>query len=236
MKRKKNARARAAGLAFLIVAAGGLAIDAALAEDGGYTAPPKGFQITWKRTIRDGGKVTSDTVIHRITASKGDEVIYKVVEKGGDEVRLLRGIFSYAYWRPDEGWAEYKFDKARIRGLWPLKAGKEANVAMNFGYGVAKTEAAARQKWAHSETGIILYKVLRHETVTVPAGTFDTVVIQRDRSFTKLADKKTEGHRRTAWFAPSLGYVVKQVIVYEPNNPKSRATTIEAVKIERPGK
>lgn len=236
MKSKKNARLRAAGLAFVIIAAGGFAIDAALAQGHGYAAPPTGFQITWKRTIRDGGKVTSDTVIHRITASKGDEVIYKVVEKGGDEVRLLRGIFSYAYWRPDAGWAEYKFDKAAIRGLWPLKAGKEAKVSMTYGYGLAKTEAEGRKKWAHTETGSIHYKVLRREKVTVAAGTFDTVVIQRDRSFTKLADKKTEAHRRTAWFAPSLGYVVKQVIVYKPGTPKSRTTTIEAVKIERPGR
>jgi hypothetical protein len=236
MTRILTSRRGAAGLAFLIVTAGGVAIDAALAEDGGYTAPPKGLQITWMRTVRDGGKVTRDTVIHRITASKGDEVIYKVVETGGDEVRLLRGIFSYAYWRPGEGWAEYKFDKAPIRKLWPLTAGKEANVAMIFGYGVAKTEAAARQKWARSETGIILYKVLRHEKVTVPAGTFDTVVIQRDRRFVKLADKTADSHRRTAWFAPSLGYVVKQVIQYEPGNAKRRTTTIEATKIERPGK
>jgi len=236
MRRILKSRKGAAGLAFFIIAAGGSAIDAALAEDGGYTAPPKGFQITWKRTIRDGGKMTSDTVIHRITASKGDEVIYQVVEKGGDEVRLLRGIFSYAYWRPDAGWAEYKFDKAAIRGLWPLKPGKDAKVQMTYGYGLAKTEAAARKKWAHTETGSIHYKVLRRENVTVAAGTFDTVVIQRDRSFTKMADKKTEAHRRTAWFAPSLGYVVKQVIAYEPDNPKSRMTTIEAVKIEQPGK
>jgi len=236
MRQILMSRRGAAGLAFLIIAGGGIAIDAALAEDGGYTAPPKGFQITWTRTIRDGGKVKRDTVVHRITASKGDEVIYKVVETGGDEVRLLRGIVSYAYWRPGQGWGEYKFDKAAIRKLWPLTDGKDAKVPMTYGYGLAKTEAAARKKWTRSETGSIHYTVLRREKVTVPAGTFDTVVIQRDRSFTKLADKKTDSHRRTAWFAPSLGYVVKQVIQYEPGNPKARTTTIEAAKIARPGR
>ena len=229
-------RRGAAGLAFFVIVAGGIAIDAALAQDGSYTAPPKGFQITWTRTVSDGGKVTRDTLVHRVTASKGDEVIYKVVEKDGDEVRLLRGIFSYAYWRPEQGWAEYKFDKAAIRALWPLKPGKQARVKMEYGYGLAKTEADGKKTWARTETGSIHYKVLRREKVTVPAGTFDTVMIQRDRSFTKLADKKTESHRRTAWFAPSLGYVVKQVIVYRPGNPKSRTTTIEAVKIEQPGR
>lgn len=236
MTRIGQARLRAAGRALIVLAVSGAPITAVQAEDGGYKAPPEGLQITWSREVRDGDKVTRDTVVHRIVSSKGDEVLYKVVEKGGDEVRLLRGIFSYAYWRPDEGWAAYKFDKNAIRALWPLKAGKQTKVAMIFGYGVAKTEAEAKKKWARSETGSIQYTVLRREKVTTPAGTFDAFVIQRDRSFTKLSDKKTYLQRRTAWFAPSLGYVVKQVIDYEPGQPKGRDVVIEAAKIEQPGK
>jgi hypothetical protein len=231
-----RARLSAAGLALIVLAAGAAPIAIAQAEDGGYTAPPTGFQITWTRVIRDGGKVTRGTLVHKVIASRGDEVTYKVVEPGGDEVRLLRGIFSYAYWRPDRGWAEYKFDKAAIRALWPLTPGKEAKVAMRYGYGLAKTEADARKKWGASETGSIHYKVLRREKVTTQAGTFDTVVIQRDRNFVRLADKSVAKSRRTAWLAPSLGYVVKQVVVYELGNPKSRRMTLEAASIKRPAK
>ena len=232
MNSMNGARGRITGLALIFAALGTVPATTARAEDGAYKAPPVGFQITWKREIRQGEKYTVGPLIHSVTAAKGDEVVYKVVEPGGDVVRLLRGIFSYAFWRPGKGWAEYKFDKAAIRALWPLKPGNEAKVAMKFGFGLAKTEEVARKKWAHSETGSIHFKVLRRAKVTTPAGTFDAFVIQRDRRFTKLADKKTDSHRRVAWFVPSLGYVVKQVVTYQPANPKGRRTTIEAMQIE----
>jgi hypothetical protein len=236
MTRILTSRRGAAGLAFLIVMAGGVAIDAALAEDGGYQAPPKGFQITWTRTIRDGGKVTRSALTHSVVAVSGDEVVYKVEEPGGDRVHLLRGIFSHAFWRPGTGWAEYKFDKAAIRALWPLMPGNQARVKMEYGYGLAKTEADGKKKWARTETGSIHYTVLRREKVTTPAGSFDAFVIQRDRHFTKLDDKKIIASRRIGWLAPSLGYVVKQVVFYEPANPKGRQMTLEAASIKRSSK
>jgi len=235
MKNKTGWRNRIIGLG-LAAAALSLGSAATLhAEDSAYMAPPKGFQVTWKRVIREGGRSSSGTLVHAVTSSKGDEVVYKVVEPGGDEVRLLRGIFSYAFWRPNQGWAEYKFDKEAIRGLWPLKVGKEAVVKMQFGFGLAKTEDAARKKWTHTETGTIHYRVLRRENVTTLAGTFDAFVIQRDRTFTKHEDQTTDSHSRVAWFVPSLGYVVKQIVIYKPGNPKSRRTTIEALRIVKPG-
>jgi hypothetical protein len=236
MRRSTGAPGRVIGPALLAAVLSLGCGLAARAENGAYTAPPKGFRITWTREINDGGKVTRDTLMHSIIASKGDEVVYKVEEPGGDEVRLLRGIFSYAVWRPERGWAEHRFDKAAIRGLWPLEPGKQATVAMRYGYGLAKTQAAAQQKWAHTETGSIHYTVLRRERVATPAGTFDAFVIQRDRHFTRLADKRTVAHRRIGWFAPKLGYVVKQVVIYEVGNPKSRRMTLAAAAIKQPGK
>jgi len=103
MKNKNGWRGQIAGLALTAVVLGLGPVSMLRAEDGTYAAPPKGFQITWKREIREGDKVKSGTLVHRVTSSKDDEVIYKVIEPGGDVVRLLRGIFSYAYWRPDTG-------------------------------------------------------------------------------------------------------------------------------------
>ena len=127
---------------------------------------------------------TKEGFRHRVLRVDGDELLYKVgsLDKyDGDEVRLLRGIFSWAYWRPGQGWVEFKFDRAAIRKLWPLKPGNEARVKMRYGYGLGKTIGEARKKWKETEAGEIRYKVLRREKVTVPAGTFDTFVIERIR-------------------------------------------------------
>lgn len=51
-------------------------------------------------------------------------------------------------------------------------------------------------------------EVLRRQTVTVGAGTFETFVIE---SFTELSGRSNGTHRSTTWFAPDLGLAVRKV-------------------------
>lgn len=220
--------------AFMILAAG-----VAHSESGaGYSAPPKGLVLSWSRTDKAGGKTVTGSIIHRVLSAGGDEVLYNVSSPGkydGDEVRLFRGIFSYAFWRPGKGWVEFKFDRAAIAKLWPLKVGNKARVAMRFGYGLGKTVAAAKVRWKVTEIGEIHYRVLRRERVTVPAGTFDTFVIQRTRRFRKFDGKKFFSQRRVGWLAPKLGYIVKQTLQIGPKGPKAKSSVLQLVSVKQPG-
>jgi hypothetical protein len=74
--------------------------------------------------------------------------------------------------------------------FWPLQVGKE--VTFNYGAG-SPLHVTAR--------------VLRTETITVPAGTFFTYVVER-RSHPSADFSESVS---TFWYAPSVGAVVKQV-------------------------
>jgi len=206
-----------------------------------YTPPPKGLELTWSRSFAAGGKTATETFQHRVVRAQKDEVLYQVISKddgNGDRVRLFGGLFSYAYWRPGVAWVEYKFDRAMFRKLWPLAPGKETRVKMRFGYGEGKTIAQAKANWKETEVGEIHYRVLRREKVTVPAGTFDAFVIERNRRFTRHGDGKSKGRviiqRRVGWLVPKLGYVVKQTVRKGPAKPKAKISVLQVISVKRP--
>jgi hypothetical protein len=234
MTRQRRQAVPLAGLAgaLALVGAAGCAQVEPVA---GYTPPPKGFKVILKRQYPKDGKPVTARLVHTVLKSNGEEVLYGVTSDGaanGDRVHLFRGIFSYAYHRPGQGWAEHKFDRAALRGLWPLAPGREATVKMQFGYGAAKTLAAAKADWHVTETGTIHFRILRRETVTTPQGAYDTFVIQRDARFTTVDGRRVNVQRRTAWFAPKLGYIVRQTVRTGPEGPAARRSRIDLVAVE----
>ena len=201
----------------------------------GYTPPPKGFVIGFERTFDKDGKPTKERFSHTVIASQGEEVTYRVDSRdaaNGDRVQLFRGIFSYAFFRAGEGWVEYKFDRAALRSLWPLRAGKRATIQMKYGFGLGKTLEAGKAAWKVTETGSIDYRVLRQEKVTTPMGTFHAYLIQRDRKFVTVAEKRTGIQRRIGWFVPELGYVVRQTVRRGPASANATPSRLEVVEIK----
>lgn len=96
-----------------------------------------------------------------------------------------------------------------IAEFWPLQVGK--SISFNYGSNdVISVEA----------------RVLRTETITVPAGTFYTYVIQRRShpvsSFSESVD--------TFWYAPSVGTIVKAAIY----GPGAGVRPFEAVSVVLP--
>ena len=207
-----------------------------------FAAPPVGTVLHFERPA--GGKPFAFQ--HKIVDVSGDELVYHVVNESSnptnDQVRLYRGIFSYAFWRPGGGWVEYKFDRSQVAPLWPLKVGNTVVFPVTFGYAEAKTEAEGKKGWKATERGQMTFTVRRQERITVPAGTFDTFVIHRVRNFTRVAPP----HRRLAvervsWYAPKLGYVVRQttqnlrVSRGGQLTPAGAVTVFELQRIDRPG-
>lgn len=88
----------------------------------------------------------------------------------------------------EEG-GDVSYSRRAVEGFWPLRVGKSETI--NY-----STSGGARE---------MNWKVLRTETVTVPAGTFYTYVIQH-------LDRAMDGHYEaveTSWYAPELGYFVR---------------------------
>ncbi len=82
-----------------------------------------------------------------------------------------------------------------LRRLWPLRVGNSVSFTATV-----SIERHLRET----------YRVVRHELVTVPAGTFDAFVIEWE---SVGQDQYTNGYHETAtfWYAPEVGYVVKTV-------------------------
>ncbi|HEV3176149.1 MAG TPA: retroviral-like aspartic protease family protein [Stellaceae bacterium] len=84
---------------------------------------------------------------------------------------------------------------AGLAKLWPLRLGAEQKLAAkNGGFGIA----------------VERFTVLRRETVAVPAGTFDAVVIEQEESIKGVSAREA---RRQFWLAPELGLIVKSAFV-----------------------
>lgn len=92
-----------------------------------------------------------------------------------------------------------QYDRAAVEALWPLSVGKTVSVD------------------AHRENQVwnVEIKVVRVERITVPAGTFDTFVIeQRERG----TGHNTYRGTTTRWYVPELGTPVKYELVVESQN------------------
>jgi uncharacterized protein DUF3108 len=86
---------------------------------------------------------------------------------------------------------------ATLQQLWPLSVGKEVSFSA--------TTTNAGSSAAAQET----YRVVGHEIITVPAGSFDCFIIEREAMITAYRDRSFEHSRY--WYAPEVGYVVKVV-------------------------
>lgn len=217
-----------------VMTAGGLRAE----SSGAYTPPPLGLELTWSKSTSksSGGEAATEILRHRVIGTGAEESLYQVFStdnSNGDKVRIFHSIFSYAFWRPGTMWVEYKFDRAKLRKLWPLTPGKELRLKTVFGYGEGKTIEQAKANWKETEVGEIHYRVLRREKVTVPAGTFDAVAIERVRRFTRHEGGSKSVERRIGWLVPKLGFVVKQTVHRNIGSPKEFKFAIQAISIKR---
>jgi hypothetical protein len=90
--------------------------------------------------------------------------------------------------------------RKEIAALWPLKVGSSVEFV------ITDDTAPQMRKRDYAES----FSVVRTETVTVPAGTFDTFVVE-------WHEKSTNPTLRseaivTSWYAPRIGYVVKSSV------------------------
>jgi hypothetical protein len=110
--------------------------------------------------------------------------------------RMRSGATSSRYALLVEGGSDFvRQGGERLRALWPLHVG-----AQRWFESDAVGSTGVPGSWYET------YSVVRRETVTVPAGTFDTYVIEWEESG---REGNTYRATNTYWYAPNVGYFVK---------------------------
>ncbi|WP_144184396.1 DUF3108 domain-containing protein [Elioraea rosea] len=157
-----TSRLAAPCLALALAALGGCAQGPSPAEVQAAREPPAGFHCPAPGTTVRGSD--GREIIHRGVAADDAEVCLISLTVGGrtQEVRALFSIAALSRFTPGE-------ERAALRALFPLAPGKSASWLTHDFYGEAWT---------------VSVQVVGRETITVPAGTFDTWRLQLgDRGF-----------------------------------------------------
>jgi hypothetical protein len=103
----------------------------------------------------------------------------------------------------------------KLGALWPLKVGAKLDLSYE----------------ARGGTWYFTFEVLRRERVTVPAGSFDSIVIAQ----TEKGSGENNFHGvRTYWYAPEVGYFVKFDTQIVTGHRGSREIAWEALQISKP--
>lgn len=118
-----------------------------------------------------------------VTGSSGYDLVLQQDAKARGGFATMHGLFQ------EEPESSASYSRHEIEGLWPLQVGKRASTDM------ITQQGGVNMRW----------EVPRTETITVPAGTFPTYVVEkRERS----SDDSYEATERW-WYAPQLGFPVK---------------------------
>ena len=207
-----------------------------------YSAPRPGFQIRFANVI--DGKVDPKkvTATHTINRWDGDTVVYRnrfTASSSGatlvNDSRSWRGVLTYSLHRVGVGVIHDQIDEQALARFWPFTVGKQLTMTSKRYVGEGKTLKAAWEQAKLLRTVVHRWRVLRRETVTVPAGRFETLVVER-RWELRTPDGKgvQEAGRRLFWFAPSIGWIVKLDFAITQGEAKGQRSGIEAVSYRQP--
>lgn len=154
-----------------------------------------------------GSVIQTSAGTYTVTANNGYDLVLQKDTKAGGGFTTLHGLVME---EPDN---TSSYSRREVESLWPIQVGKHSSTDMI-------TQQGGRN---------LRWDVVRNETVTVPAGTFPTYVIEkRERS----SDQAYEATERW-WYAPQLGFPVK----YEQDLVRGidRRAPWELVSIRYPG-
>jgi len=130
-----------------------------------------------------GSVIQTSAGTYTVTGSSGYDLVLQKDARAGGGFTTQHALFQ----EEPENTASYS--RREVEGLWPLQVGKRGSTDM-------VTQSGGRN---------LRWEVVRTETITVPAGTFATYVIEkRERS----SDDQFQATERW-WYAPQLGYPVK---------------------------
>ncbi|HEU4631115.1 MAG TPA: hypothetical protein VFS08_15295 [Gemmatimonadaceae bacterium] len=184
-----------------------LALTGITACGSAASMPPVAYRTPVPGTVYDYGTFTN-----RITAVDGWRTSY--VDDRGREGRRVALFITEDPRRP------LVVDSVAVDSLWPLRLGHGATVLAHQGEEVYRWE----------------FRVLDTTTVTVPAGTFRTIVVEGTQlpELVRVPQAATSAVH-TWWYGPTLGAVVRFRSVYLTGPSAGRRFEGELRAIRAPG-
>ena len=165
-----------------------------------YSAPPDGTKITFEDvTLRAKTEQTRRELAFIAGSGTPAETEWTIHMASGQAiaVRTFLGLLQTA----NSSGTTSDFDRNRYAGLWPLDTGKSVDLPMT-----------TITKRGMQYTSTLSLCVRRYETLKLPAGNFETVVIDAHRQITTggKALPFDEVYTRY-WYAPQFGIYLQRV-------------------------
>jgi hypothetical protein len=130
---------------------------------------------------------------------------FQVTSVEGMHVTTVNAANRTANWEAGFLYLSNRADRWKIESIWPLEPGKSTTY---------EEHAANSDTWRHTVT------VLRRETIRIPAGSFDTMVVE-ERIESLTAAQGNLDVTKTYWYAPTAKWPVKRNMVQRAGPPFS---------------
>jgi len=217
-------RIRLAGIGAALLA-GSMALSSQqLAAQSPGQQPENAVQVGDHWTIDTRDEITglpTETFIRVVTDVSPSEVVVRVTTRGKNTSGIVvydrnwnRIENSTWKWKPNDGWG--------VR--FPLAVGKEWR---------SEVEARTTQTGGADKTTISA-KVTAQESVTTPAGTFDTFKIEtKSREIVANNPSKSTDYEYVSWYAPQVNYWVRQTFLTRVQKRTTKSTSEELVAYGR---
>ncbi|HKD27218.1 MAG TPA: hypothetical protein VKC66_15115 [Xanthobacteraceae bacterium] len=161
------------------------------------------------------------TYSHVVTEVSPKEIVVSLTFRGQNNSSLM--VYDHNWNRIEQPNAKFRPNDGQGIRL-PLAVGKEWR---------AEYEARATQTGATSK-GSVVNKVVGQETVTTPAGTFDTFKIESRIQNINTADpSQSYQYENVMWFAPQLNHWVRRKLVTKIRNRTTQSTSEELTDFSR---
>lgn len=197
-------------------------------------APPKaglaGVYQTWRSADNDPAMRTAQPPLTvEIHAVEADSALTRLQQDGQllSSNATLRGIFTYRA-TLSEFETRLTGDHAPIRALWPLAAGKTAEMRLEQSEREVTPTGAGEWK-PTGRTFVYRFRIEGEEQITLPAGQFQTWIIAREIVLVIADGARTRVEESRIWFAPALGWWVK----FEHRAPEGTGTRLTVREAER---
>ena len=208
-----------------------LPLAPAMAQD--YTPPKPGLTVayqSWRSADNDPAmRTTLPVLVAEIQSVEADSALTRLQQDGQlvSSNATLRGIFTYRA-TLSEFETRLTGDYAPIRALWPLAAGKTAELRLE--QSEREVTPAGTGEWKPSgRVFVYRYRVEGEEQITLPAGQFQTWIIAREVVLVIADGARTRVEESRVWFAPALGWWVK----FEHRAPAGTGTVLTVREAER---
>ena len=185
-----------------------------------YLAPPNGTTIVYEDVVKQAGVEQRRLELsYTANSSTADEIDWSITTVSGQDstVRTFLGLLRTA----NSSGISSQFNRARYASLWPLDTGKSVILPIT-------TFAQSGQQYA-SELSLC---VSRFETLSLPTGNFETVVINGYNRIMAASEKLPFDEVYTRyWYSPQFGIYLKRARAIYRQRHEVMKQTRRAIRI-----